>query len=206
MDELPIEIPSDPPEKEQPTRRGWWDYVAEPAGTQPTPVKAPNGKDGMLKDMFSKTLGARKQKVKLSKKKSKLLAKGSSEKDKATDPLENGNLNRSRHSLAPSYMSRFSKLMPRMELFQSVMKDEVRPQYFHGRMPPNTRFTKLLYTTFFTSTCVVVAVLAIIGVNFKNGLSVTGWIALNCKVVRNVSGNTLTFYFTRGYNLCPSCS
>jgi len=42
-------------------------------------------------------------------------------------------------------------------------------------------FLKLLYTTFITSTCVVVAVLSLIGVNFNNGLSVTGWIALNCE-------------------------
>ncbi|KAF9056308.1 hypothetical protein BJ165DRAFT_1522234 [Panaeolus papilionaceus] len=71
----------------------------------------------------------------------------------------------SRHSLAPSSMSRISRLFPRMELFQEVMKDE------------------LFYTTFITSTCVIVAVLSVIGVNFKNGLSVTGWIALNWGII-----------------------
>lgn len=40
---------------------------------------------------------------------------------------------------------------------------------------------KLLYTTFITSTCVVVAILVAISVNFRTCLSLTVWITINCE-------------------------
>jgi len=72
---------------------------------------------------------------------------------------------RGRSSPAPSSHSRLSRYMPRMELFRDVMRDE------------------LCYTTFITASCVVVAVLALIGVNFRNGLTVSKWLSLNWAVI-----------------------
>ncbi|KDR85136.1 hypothetical protein GALMADRAFT_233779 [Galerina marginata CBS 339.88] len=167
MDELPIEVPNDPPNNVQPTLRGWWDYVPEDAAgqqVQPKTATSGEGTKGTLRLLFNRMMGLRDQKSPLKGKKPKLQKRGPSEKG-PTNPPGTGNIDPPRHSLAPSSMSRFSRLIPRMELFQEVMKDE------------------LLYTTFITSTCVVVAVLAIIGVNFKNGLSVTGWIALNWGII-----------------------
>ncbi|KAG5221446.1 hypothetical protein IMY05_C4401001800 [Salix suchowensis] len=64
-------------------------------------------------------------------------------------------------SPVPSSLSRISKFMPRMILFRTVMKDE------------------LCYTAIITGTCVLVAILSIIGLNLQNGLTVNGWILLN---------------------------
>ncbi|KAF9569708.1 hypothetical protein CPC08DRAFT_6328 [Agrocybe pediades] len=140
MDELPIEIPADPPEKPQPEF--------------PPVVQKP-------KNIFSRVFHSKEEKSPSSKgKESKYLSNASHAV---------GNSNASRISLAPSSTTKLSRLFPRMELFQEVVKDE------------------LLYTTFITSTCVVIAVLAIIGVNFKNGLSVTGWIALNWGLISLVT-------------------
>ncbi|PPQ67352.1 hypothetical protein CVT24_011535 [Panaeolus cyanescens] len=139
MNDLPIEFPEQPNQQPQPARRGWWDYVAEERPANSAQNTERNAKGGLFSTL------RRPQVI-------------SNEKVPATDPS-------SRHSLAPSSMSRISRLFPRMELFQEVMKDE------------------LFYTTFITSTCVIVAVLSVIGVNFKNGLSVTGWIALNWGII-----------------------
>jgi len=126
-----------------------------------------NGTEGTLKTVLRRFTGSgnrQQQQPSLKSKNVRLQKRGTSEK-RPTIPLDRGNIELSRHSLAPSSMSRFSRLVPRMELFQEVMRDE------------------LLYTTFITSTCVVVAVLAMIGVNFQNGLSVTGWIVLNWGII-----------------------
>lgn len=61
--------------------------------------------------------------------------------------------------------TRLSRYIPRMELFRDVMRDE------------------LCYTTFITTSCVIVAVFALIAVNFKNSLTVSGWIFLNWAVI-----------------------
>ncbi|KAF7436959.1 hypothetical protein PC9H_003793 [Pleurotus ostreatus] len=68
-------------------------------------------------------------------------------------------------SPVPSSLSRISKFMPRMILFRTVMKDE------------------LCYTAIITGTCVLVAILSIIGLNLQNGLTVNGWILLNWGVI-----------------------
>uniref|UniRef100_A0A8H8CQM9 Uncharacterized protein n=1 Tax=Psilocybe cubensis TaxID=181762 RepID=A0A8H8CQM9_PSICU len=172
MDELPIEVPEDPPEKVQTTRRGWWDYVSE-VDNRPEPddrettIKKPPKR--VLKTFLS-TIGDFRERQREIKRKRLRAYKKTAQRnvENPSNLPREGEMNDSRNSFAPSYMSRLSRLIPRMELFQEVIKDE------------------LLYTTFFTSTCVIVAVLAIIGVNFKNGLSVTGWIALNCKHERDV--------------------
>jgi hypothetical protein len=166
MDDLPIDIPNDGSEKSRPARRGWWDYVPDndASGQQKTATseELKNGTEGTFKTVLQRITGSgdrQQQQPSLKHKNSRL------QKRETSNPLGDGNVESSRQSLAPSSMSRFSRLVPRMELFQQVMKDE------------------LLYTTFITSTCVVVAVLAMIGVNFKNGLSVTGWIVLNWGII-----------------------
>lgn len=163
MDDLPIEFPEETQENAQnaqPARRGWWDYVPEdrPAPSVPA-VSAQETQSesskGFLKKMLPSKGGQRKALL------TEKGADSSQAKRSARDQVEIGG--GSRVSVAPSVTSKFSRMG--MVLFQQVMKDE------------------LLYTTFITFNCVVVAVLVNIGVNFKNGLSVTGWIALNWGMV-----------------------
>lgn len=127
MDEFPIEIPDDLPEKVQPTRRGWWDYVSEVDTRQVSDVqttasaKKPRRR---FKNVLSTIADFRERKKEAVKKKKSRFYKKNSEK-KPSNTLQDGIINLSRNSFAPSSMSRFSRLMPRMELFQEVMKDEV---------------------------------------------------------------------------------
>ncbi|KAF7339823.1 hypothetical protein MVEN_01898900 [Mycena venus] len=58
-----------------------------------------------------------------------------------------------------------SRLIPRMELFHKVMKDE------------------LCYTTTITVTTVILALLLVFGVNFENGLDMIGWVATNWAII-----------------------
>ncbi|KAJ7706396.1 hypothetical protein B0H17DRAFT_1037023 [Mycena rosella] len=61
--------------------------------------------------------------------------------------------------------SSLSRLIPRMELFHKVMKDE------------------LCYTTTITVTTVILALFLVFGVNFENGLDMTGWVAANWAII-----------------------
>ncbi|KAJ6604449.1 hypothetical protein DFH09DRAFT_1122731 [Mycena vulgaris] len=61
--------------------------------------------------------------------------------------------------------SSFSRLIPRMELFHKVMKDE------------------LCYTTTITVTTVILALFLVFGVSFENGLDMTGWVAANWAII-----------------------
>lgn len=110
MDELPIEVPNDPPEKVQPVRRGWWDYVPDPEVS----VQAPPVQKGTRNVLFRVLHPGDKQP------RSKAKASRSRVKSNVED-----NANFSRMSLALSSTSKFSRLFPRMELFQQVIKDEV---------------------------------------------------------------------------------
>ncbi|KAK7064394.1 hypothetical protein R3P38DRAFT_2824256 [Favolaschia claudopus] len=58
-----------------------------------------------------------------------------------------------------------SRLIPRMELFHRVMKDE------------------LCYTTTITVTTFILAVLLVLGVNFQNNLDMTGWVSANWAII-----------------------
>jgi len=58
-----------------------------------------------------------------------------------------------------------SRLIPRMELFHKVMKDE------------------LCYTTTITVTTVILALFLVFGVNFENGLDMIGWVAANWAII-----------------------
>ncbi|KAF9475613.1 hypothetical protein BDN70DRAFT_883492 [Pholiota conissans] len=157
MDDLPIEFPAEPVDNSQSARRGWWDYV--PSNHEITKVdsEAHNIKHtGTVKGIM--------QKIKKPTLVEKSKGLNSSQKNSAMTQ-ETQNAQARPNSLASSSTSKLSRLVPRMELFQQVMKDE------------------LLYTTFITFNCVIVAVLVMVGVNVKNGLSVTGWIALNWCII-----------------------
>ncbi|KAJ7783561.1 hypothetical protein DFH07DRAFT_995789 [Mycena maculata] len=65
----------------------------------------------------------------------------------------------------PTSFTSLSRIIPRMELFYKVMKDE------------------LYYTTTITATTVVLALLLVFGVNFENNLDMTGWVAANWAVI-----------------------
>jgi len=67
-------------------------------------------------------------------------------------------------SPVPSFSSHLVGLRPRMVLLREVMRDE------------------LCYTTFITSLCVVVTVVAVAGLNTRM-LSVSGWLTLNWTVI-----------------------
>ncbi|KAJ7655028.1 hypothetical protein DFH06DRAFT_1201382 [Mycena polygramma] len=58
-----------------------------------------------------------------------------------------------------------SRLIPRMELFHRVMKDE------------------LCYTATITVTTVILALLLVLGVSFENGLDMIGWVAANWAII-----------------------
>ncbi|KAF8078473.1 hypothetical protein FPV67DRAFT_1648275 [Lyophyllum atratum] len=163
MQDLPIEVPEDTAEK-NPTRRGWWDYVPDPqippTAEGPSPAKPDQSVHiarSTLNTLFDRSVNKHPPPSQFPRAKtatvSQTLHSGSPE------------LAARATSPAPSSSSRLGKFVPNIHLFQKVIKDE------------------LLYTTSITATCVVVAVLAVIGVNFKNGLTVTGWIALNWSII-----------------------
>ncbi|CAA7266577.1 unnamed protein product [Cyclocybe aegerita] len=156
MDDLPIAFPEDSVDKRQPTRRGWWDYVPDSHPREDNATEA-DSRPSVARRFLSKFETDRPRSK---DNRSKLRRANFSEKSEqnAEDPS-------SRFSIASASANRFSRMFPRMELFQKVMKDE------------------LLYTTFITSSCVIAAVLSVIGVNFKNGLSVSGWITLNWAII-----------------------
>ncbi|KAF9015302.1 hypothetical protein BDQ17DRAFT_1229006 [Cyathus striatus] len=168
MEELPIDIPPDAGDASQPTRRGWWGHVPTPEIERPIPVKLNISQ--VVRRVFSvfpeklgKTIPLKAPKSPEEKTREGDLPSSITQFHNPVNARRRGSTSHGRHSPTPSSGSRFSRLVPRMELFREVMKDE------------------LFYTTFITASCVIVAVLAVIGVNFKNGLTVTGWIALNCK-------------------------
>ncbi|KAJ3543426.1 hypothetical protein NMY22_g3146 [Coprinellus aureogranulatus] len=160
MDDLPIQMP---PDDDNPQGRGWWDHVPEPTSFL---QRNPYQNEKVEGSTFDKTavmrlpshlaqhLGSREQRQKtLETRRADLL-------DVPVDDRLRG-----RYSPALSQSSRLSRMFPRMNLFRKVLKDE------------------LLYTTFITSTCVVVAILAAVGLNFQTPLSVTGWITLNWAII-----------------------
>ncbi|KAG6842542.1 hypothetical protein C0991_000068 [Blastosporella zonata] len=158
--EEPIEVPEDAAER-RPNLRGWWDYIPDKAAS-PAIREASPSKQTLFSKARSKlnTILSHPQNSPPSthylREKSEDLQPQEKQLGPAPPPPRGT-------SPAPTAGSRLGKLVPSIHLFQKVIKDE------------------LLYTTLTTATCVVVAVLAVVGLNFKNGLTVTGWIALNCK-------------------------
>ncbi|KAF6766336.1 hypothetical protein DFP72DRAFT_866216 [Ephemerocybe angulata] len=160
MDDLPIQMP--PVEDDsKPQSRGWWDHV--PGGDDSNPINQDEKADNTTPQ--NEQAGSKRRRQRPYDQPSY----EPKDQQATTDLTDVFNVNavrlRGRNSPALSVGSRFSRMFPRMSLFRKVVKDE------------------LFYTTFITSTCVVVAVLAVIGLNFKTSLSVTGWIALNWAVI-----------------------
>ncbi|KAG6832468.1 hypothetical protein H0H92_001514 [Tricholoma furcatifolium] len=160
LDDMPIEVTEDTTETEQPSKlRGWWDYipdkVASPTSREPSKKRNPfqNARSKLIN-----VIGRSQNRFPSSTKYPHEKINQSKSLPSKASPVPRG------ISPAPTTGSRLGKFVPSIHLFQKVVKDE------------------LLYTTFITATCVVAAVFAAIGLNFKNGLTVTGWIALNCEV------------------------
>jgi hypothetical protein len=72
-------------------------------------------------------------------------------------------------SPVPSTMSRLNKFIPRMVLFREVLRDELR------------------FTTLITGTYVAVAVMVAIGVNFRNGMSISSWLDIQWGIISLLS-------------------
>ncbi|KAG6836808.1 hypothetical protein H0H93_002830 [Arthromyces matolae] len=163
IDDMPIEVPTDTSDRPN-NLRGWWDYIPDKIAS-PTIRQLDPTKHKSFKGVRTKLKGILKQDQK-KRRVSPPYPREKVEDDKFQDVPSNPSSPVTRAtSPAPTTGSRFGKFVPSIHLFQRVVKDE------------------LLYTTSITATCVVVAVLAAIGLNSKNGLTVTGWIDLNWAVI-----------------------
>jgi hypothetical protein len=111
MDDLPIEFPADPVDDSQTTRRGWWDYVPNNQEATDTSGAKLNAKVQNQKNHISTVKGFFQ--------KFKTPSSSATAQEKIDTQVRP-------NSLAPSSTSKFSRLIPRMELFRKVMKDEVR--------------------------------------------------------------------------------
>lgn len=110
MDDLPIEFPADPVDNSQTAGRGWWDYVPNNQEATDTSGAKLNAKVQNQKN-YTSTVKGFFQKI-----------KNPSSSAAGQDKI---NTQARPNSLAPSSTSKFSRLVPRMELFRQVMKDEV---------------------------------------------------------------------------------
>ncbi|KAL0951007.1 hypothetical protein HGRIS_007749 [Hohenbuehelia grisea] len=176
----------------QPARRGWWDYVPEDGPSSPPTAQPtiPPQNRSRWHDLWLKVLPSRER----SRSQAELLPASATEKNPRTEPSQQPSRSPSvkiatpvprhdgtcelrrpsgRNSPAPSSFSRLSKFMPRMALFKAVLKDEI------------------WYTAFITATCVLIAILAVIGINFKNGLTVNGWILANWGLISTLAAHSL---------------
>lgn len=130
MEELPIEVPNDVTEK-HPTLRGWWDYVPNTDVAQPSQSLSEPKQDHMSNTFQSKLacfmgLSAKKKRPRPSRGPTgDQKPTAHSERGQATHTIERPHIH-GRTSPTPSSFSRLSKFVPHMELFQKVMKDEVR--------------------------------------------------------------------------------
>lgn len=195
--EKPHSDKGDSPTGWQPTaRRGWWDYVPNSANSR-SPNDNPSPLPNNLKwtHIFSQLppqrqrAGSEAQLLRLSSvAASPCIRTPRSPALRIIHPSTLG----PKHveidkpsegrgtSPVPSSLSRISKFMPRMILFRTVMKDEVSTIVINYLTQRSTHLLQLCYTAIITGTCVLVAILSIIGLNLQNGLTVNGWILLNC--------------------------
>ncbi|THU91757.1 hypothetical protein K435DRAFT_224676 [Dendrothele bispora CBS 962.96] len=151
-------------------RRGWWDYVPTREPTPPSPHPDGFSIIRSLQAVFSRLFYNRSNAVPLERGHSVVgrhsgpdyphlsqdrTSDRSNSKSRDLPPVDT----KGRLSPAPSSSSRFSRYIPRMELFRNVC-----------------------YTAIITACHVLVAILSIVGLNFTSGLPVTGWISLNWAV------------------------
>ncbi|KAK7463730.1 hypothetical protein VKT23_005667 [Stygiomarasmius scandens] len=158
-------------------RRGWWDHVPTREPTPPSPHSDGSSITRSIRFFFS-DLFTSKSDADLSGREHSVAGESSALRPPVTasdSGVEGCPKNshpgdiRGRLSFTPSSFSNLSRYMPRMELFRNAMKDEV------------------CYTATITACYVLVAVLSIVGINFTNGLPVTGWISLNWAVTSTLT-------------------
>ncbi|KAF8922399.1 hypothetical protein CPB85DRAFT_45797 [Mucidula mucida] len=157
-------------------RRGWWDYVPKPeveTAITDSPSEPPSRTFlSTLKSRIfffrSETSTSRKCRkpsihadVPVPQPPRPLVSDTSSEGTRAEQ--------QGRNSLALSSYSRIGRYVPRMEQFREVMQDE------------------LCYTALISALCVVVAILAVIGMSVPNGLTLMEWISLNWIIISLLS-------------------
>lgn len=125
MEDLPIDVPLDNTEQ-QPTRRGWWDYVPNTQAATSSQT-LPDPKQNSFSPVRLWLAGLRSRADSKSPI-SQSTGVPISETSFGQQPKAPGNRTlaaRRGTSPTPSSFSRFSKLVPNMVLFQKVMKDEV---------------------------------------------------------------------------------
>jgi len=163
-------------------RRGWWDYVPgnekpiQPLQRQPVNDSQASGFSSIMRYTVkcfrrspddSKIFAGRKPSIHSEfplPQPSRPPAVRISQNSASTTSDPRGNFRA--HSPSPSFSSQpIIGLRPRMVLLREVMRDE------------------LCYTTFITTLCVVVTVIAVAGVNIRMALNVAGWLMLNWVVI-----------------------
>jgi len=139
----------------KPIRRGWWEQLLDldnPSANLPAPDSS--GDASRTPDR-PHSYNSREQRLRPASRRSI---------DPVLEPL---NLVREVKEPGAPYHRPTSllRLIPRMELFYKVMKDE------------------LCYTTAITVTTVILALLLVFGVNFENGLDIIGWVSTNWAII-----------------------
>ncbi|KAF8213277.1 hypothetical protein K438DRAFT_1706974 [Mycena galopus ATCC 62051] len=139
---------------DRPVRRGWWEQLLGHDSTLPTPDLSG---DSTRRDPFDRPHS-------ISSQGQRRPASRYTISDPILEPLNP--VQEVKEPGAPHHRpTSISRLIPRMELFHKVMKDE------------------LCYTTTITVTTVILALLLVFGVNFDNGLDVIGWVSTNWAII-----------------------
>ncbi|KAJ3554697.1 hypothetical protein NM688_g2969 [Phlebia brevispora] len=179
---------------EEPTRRGWWDYVPEVPRSEQAPRRSvahsrtTSEHAGFMHYVNSKFHGLwkypptdgpslhRKPSLPGDKPLRQLprtsvtfsINRAGQLARSATKPADQRGQLRAQNlgvPTSPSAMSRLSKYMPRMQLFRQVLKNE------------------LYYTALVTAIYVVLAILMLVGMSGQFGMSPVGWIVVSWFVV-----------------------
>jgi len=145
---------------DQPTRRSWWKHLFGPTNT-PVGLPALDVSSGAVRQDLSSDVPHNKEQSR------QPVGSGafSSSRHDVSDPILEQPLHVEPGARSHTPTTTLSRLIPRMELFHKVMKDE------------------LCYTTTITVTTVILALLLVFGVNFENSLDMTGWVAANWAVI-----------------------
>ncbi|KAJ6627130.1 hypothetical protein B0H10DRAFT_1995557 [Mycena sp. CBHHK59/15] len=157
---------------EKPTRRIWWEHATKPKPNIATVVlPSLDVSCGTTQQELSPDVGqllSNKEQITPVRARRKPSAPGPFHMlrgfHRISDPILEQPLNPAVNTQGCRRPYSFHHLIPRMELFHKVMKDE------------------LCYTTTISVTTLVVALLLVFGVSFENSLDMTGWIAANWAV------------------------
>jgi len=157
---------------DKPTRRAWWEHLLG-LGNITTALPALDVSNGAIRpDQLSDVPPSSSSKEQSAPARLRRPAGGGAFnllRHDVSDPILEQPLNPAVYTREPSAPyhtpSSLLRLIPRMELFHKVMKDE------------------LSYTTTITVTTVILALLLVFGVSFENGLDMTGWVAANWAII-----------------------